>query len=444
MSLRVRLTLVAAAAVAVAVAGASLFAYRATRRELLHEVDESLVERVEALAGFRPGPARRDPVDPARFPTPRFGAAGGFAQVVLDDGRILVAPGNDELPVSEQALDVASGTGGRLLEDVQVDGDRVRVLTEPFAEGVAVQVARPLDEVDALLGRLRWLLAGATVAGVVLAAGLGLVVARAALRPVHQLTETAEEVTRTLDLARRIDVAGRDELARLAASFNTMLAALQASVDAQRQLVADASHELRTPLTSLRTNVDVLARADELDPEERDRLRRDVDGQIAELAGLVGDVIELAREGEPVRVTEDVRLDELVAMAVEQAAFHWPQARFDTDLDPVTVRGVPERLERAVANLLDNAGKWSPPDAPVEVTVRGRELVVRDHGPGVAPGDATHVFDRFWRSPAARDLPGSGLGLSIVRQVADSHGATVSVEPAPGGGALFRLRFPDP
>ncbi|MCZ7524964.1 MAG: HAMP domain-containing histidine kinase [Acidimicrobiia bacterium] len=268
--------------------------------------------------------------------------------------------------------------------------------------------------------------------------------ARAALRPVHQLTETAEEVTRTLDLARRIDVAGRDELARLAASFNTMLAALQASVDAQRQLVADASHELRTPLTSLRTNVDVLARADELDPEERDRLRRDVDGQIAELAGLVGDVIELAREGEPVRVTEDVRLDELVAMAVEQAAFHWPQARFDTDLDPVTVRGVPERLERAVANLLDNAGKWSPPDAPVEVTVRGRELVVRDHGPGVAPGDATHVFDRFWRSPAARDLPGSGLGLSIVRQVADSHGATVSVEPAPGGGALFRLRFPDP
>ncbi|MCZ7524963.1 MAG: hypothetical protein M5U14_00365 [Acidimicrobiia bacterium] len=143
MSLRVRLTLVAAAAVAVAVAGASLFAYRATHRELLREVDESLVERVEALAGFRPGPARRDPVDPARFPTPRFGAAGGFAQVVLDDGRILVAPGNDELPVSEQALDVASGTGGRLLEDVQVDGDRVRVLTEPFAEGVAVQVARP-------------------------------------------------------------------------------------------------------------------------------------------------------------------------------------------------------------------------------------------------------------------------------------------------------------
>jgi two-component system sensor histidine kinase MprB len=220
-----------------------------------------------------------------------------------------------------------------------------------------------------------------------------------------------------------------------------MLAALDESLTAQRRLVADASHELRTPITSLRTNIEVLAREGELDAADRERLRTDIDGQLVELSALIGAVIDLARGDEPVEHVEHVRLDEVVADAVENAEFHWPNVHFETRLTPSTVTGVPDRIGLAVTNLLDNAGKWSPEGAVVEVAVDGAEVSVRDHGPGVDPADAPFVFDRFWRAPAARSLPGSGLGLAIVRQVAEAHGGTARVEAADGGGARFRLTF---
>jgi two-component system sensor histidine kinase MprB len=220
-----------------------------------------------------------------------------------------------------------------------------------------------------------------------------------------------------------------------------MLEALDASLAAQRRLVADASHELRTPLTSLRTNVEVLARPDAPTGEERERLLRDIVDQTAELTRLVEDVVELARGHEPSLAETDVRLDELVAAAVERAGRHAPHVRFRTDLDGSVVRGVPERIDRAVSNLLDNAAKWSPPEGEVDVVVRAGEVTVRDRGPGIADEDLPHVFDRFYRSAAARRLPGSGLGLAIVRQVAEAHGGSVSAEAAEGGGAVLRLRL---
>jgi two-component system sensor histidine kinase MprB len=223
-------------------------------------------------------------------------------------------------------------------------------------------------------------------------------------------------------------------------AFNQMLTALDQSVTAQRQLVADASHELRTPLASLRTNIEVLAGGKQLPSEERQKLLQDVIGQIEELTALVGDLVELARDDattEP--CVEDVRLDRLVAAAVQRAQRHAPAVRFETSLQPALVSGVPARLDRAIANLLDNAAKWSE---HVEVRNRGGELTVRDHGPGIPEPDRAHVFDRFYRADAARGRPGSGLGLAIVRQVAESHGGGVTVEGAPGGGALFRLRLP--
>ncbi len=275
--------------------------------------------------------------------------------------------------------------------------------------------------------------------GVVIAAGLGLVVARAALAPVTRLTETAEHVTETRDLSQRIEVSGRDELSRLAVSFNTMLAALEESTRAQRQLVADASHELRTPLTSVRTNIEVLAGDRALPSGERGRLLSDVVEQLGEMTTLIAELIELARAEQQIAEPEDVRLDLLVTDAVERARRNRPGVAFATELDESVVHGVPTTIERAVTNLLDNAAKWSPPGATVDVTVRNGRLAVRDHGPGIADEDLPYVFDRFYRARSARGMPGSGLGLAIVRQVAEAHGGEVVAERAEGGGTRMVL-----
>ena len=275
--------------------------------------------------------------------------------------------------------------------------------------------------------------------GIVTAAGLGLVVARAALSPVRDLTETIERVSETQDLSERIDVSGNDELSRLAISFNTMLGALEESTRAQRQLVADASHELRTPLTSVRTNIEVLAGDRMLLPEDRARLLSDVVEQLGEMTTLISELIELARAEQIAAEPEAVRLDLLVADAVERARRNRPEVVYTVDLEPATVPGVPATLERAVGNLLDNAAKWSPAGGEVEVAVRDGRLIVRDHGPGIADEDLPYVFDRFYRARAARGLPGSGLGLAIVRQVAESHGGGVVAERAEGGGTRMVL-----
>jgi len=284
-------------------------------------------------------------------------------------------------------------------------------------------------------------------AGLAAAVGLAALVSRPVLAPVGELTEAAERIAATRDLALRIADDRRDELGRLAASFNSMLSALESSARAQRQLVADASHELRTPLASLRTNVEVLHRLDELPPASRDQVLTGIVGQLEELTALVGDLVELARGEERPRRLIEVPFDRIVTAAVTRAARHWPATRFDARTAPVLVCGEPARLDRAVANLLDNAAKFagSSNGAPRAVEVRltaGGVLTVRDHGPGIPADALPHVFDRFYRADQARGLPGSGLGLAIVKQVADSHGGRVEVANAAGGGTLASLQLP--
>ena len=366
----------------------------------------------------------------------------GYGQRVDRSGRVLETNASSQLlPVTTGTLAVANRRWRSFYSDTNVAGLHVRVLTVPWERG-AVQIALPLDSVDRTLSRLAWTLAFVSLAGVALAALLGVLVGRAALTPVSRLTSTAERISVTRDLTERIDVAQRDELGRLAASFNRMLGALEASADAQRQLVADASHELRTPLASLLMNIELLAEGGPASRQERDQLLADVSEQIRELTVLVGDLVDLARQ-EPVDGNaEEVRLDELVQEAVARASRHAPAQRFELDSEPLAVSGIPARLERAVNNLLDNAVKWNPPGSPIEVTVRAGQVTVRDHGPGFAPEDLPHVFDRFYRATRARGLPGAGLGLAIVRQVAEAHGGTVEASNAPGGGALLRLSLP--
>ncbi|WP_235883280.1 sensor histidine kinase [Saccharopolyspora elongata] len=432
-----------AASVAVAVVGMALAGYAIMAHELDRSLNLGLTREVTRLARQeQASPGAWSPSGPCVFL-----AAPACVQKVTADGHI---DGEGELPVDRRTLDVATGRAEAYFSDITLQGHPVRMLTAPLAPGRAVEVAVRSDRVDESLHRISLALLAAGSVGVVLAAAAGFTVARTGLAPVAALTRTAEHIARTRDPEHRIEPRGDDEIGRLATSFNTMLdelqqalSALRDSLDTQRRLVADASHELRTPVTGLRTNIDLLARADRLTLHQREQTIEALRTQTDELTGLVTDLIDLARGDEPAAPedTEDVRLDKLVEQCADNARKRHPDLSFDTDLQPTVVDGVPRTLARAVTNLLANAAKFSPPGGSVQVRLRDRELVVRDHGPGIAEDDLPRVFDRFYRAPDARDLPGSGLGLAIVRQVANAHGATVTAETPPGGGALLRLRF---
>ena len=459
MTLRRRLVLLTAAAVAVAVALAAGLSWVAVRGQLRAQVDDalrSLVPDVEAVQHTAAGdvvvaagaeqPAPPPPGDQAfarrlLVRADPLGGATALAQAVFADGRVVPGLRGARLPVDERVRAVARGDAAPFSRDAEVDGRHVRVHVARGPFGEALMLARPLGEVDATLNRLGLVLGGIALAGIVLAAGLGLVVARGTLAPVRRLTATAEHVAATQDLSRRLDADPHgDELDRLASSFNAMLGALQASRDAQRQLVADASHELRTPLTSIRANVDLLGRARELPPGEQARAIASARAQLEELTVLVGDLIDTARDGPvPEEEVEDVRLDAIARDAVERARRCAPGREIRLEAEPALVRGSPRRLHRAAVNLLDNAVKFGPPGAPVEVAVTGGVLTVRDHGPGFEDEDLPHVFDRFYRAHGARGLPGSGLGLAIVRQTAEAHGGAVRAENAAGGGARLTV-----
>ena len=282
------------------------------------------------------------------------------------------------------------------------------------------------------------------LAGVIAAGLAGWAVARNGLRPVRRLTESVEEIARTERLT-SLPVEGDDEVARLAGAFNSLVSSVDGSRVRQRQLVADAGHELRTPLTSLRTNLDLLSQADNtggLPAKARAELLGDVRAQIEELTTLIGDLIELAREEPAAPVVEAVDLAEVVERAIARVRLRAPGIAFESRLHRWLVEGESSALERAVTNLLDNAAKWSPPDGRVTVRLRDGLLSVADQGPGITDKDLPHVFDRFYRSTESRAMPGSGLGLSIVRQVAERHGGTTKAASGPEGGALFTFRIP--
>ena len=442
MSFRARIAVSAAAAVALTVVLASVLVYLVARQQLRAPVDEALATRAADISRHPLGLFETPGGDTFLALRPEFGEARGYVQLVRSDGSVLVPLRQDvRLPVDDDVLTVAGNGNVPYWSDLEVDGIHLRVFTFAYGPDAAAQVARPLTEVDKSLEQIGLFLLLVAVSGVAIAAVLGLLVSRAALAPVTRLTETAERVTETRDLSERIEVSGRDELSRLATSFNTMLAALEEATRAQRQLVADASHELRTPLTSLRTNIEVLVSDRALPAGERSRLLSDVVEQLGEMTTLIAELIELARAEQQASDPEDVRLDLLAADAVERAQRNRPNVAFSSELEESVVQGVPSTIERAIANLLDNAAKWSPPGASIEVGVRDGEVIVRDHGPGIADEDLPYVFDRFYRARSARGMAGSGLGLAIVRQVADAHGAEVVAEQAEGGGTRMVLSF---
>lgn len=478
MSLRARVTLAAGAAVLIVVVVISTAVYLLVRQDLRSRVDDSLEAR-QAQLRSRSRVELLEDIDTVERQLVLSLAADTYVQIIDREGQVaggLRAP----LPVDDEAVEVAQGERLDTFYDTEVDGEPIRVYTVPVptpAGGGAIQFGESLTDVEDALSQLVAWLTLISVLATGLATALGALVAATAVSPVHRLSQAAQTVARTGDLSYRIPASGHDELAELAGSFNTMLDALEGSLAQQRQLVADASHELRTPLASVRTNVEVLQRAGDMDPDEREQIVRDIIAQIAELTRLVEDLVELARgdttEEEP---TQTVVLDDLVADVVRRArpnhpsvdlllrtaiaASADPEARVSagTEAAPVspddgpastgaegepnTVTAAPQRLTRAVRNLIDNAAKWSPPGGQVTVEVSRCAVSVTDGGPGIDPQDLPHIFDRFYRSSRARGMPGSGLGLAIVKQVADSHGGSVTVETPEDGGSRFTLHLP--
>lgn len=464
LSLRGRFALLSALAVSVVIIVAALASYFLVSAQLNNQVNttvsrmrpfgdhflgqaayqQCVEQQTQIAGGGRPvggipgtGPGGPDPFNQQYvLANGETCATNSDLQVAVSDTQKAIAAGTLELPQQEVFYDTYT-----------LKGEHVRVYTYNVGEGVAVSSIGSLSDVDSSLSKLTLWLAIAAVSGVALATLAGLVVARSAVKPVRRLTRAVEHVAKTEDLSVKLPVNGKDEINRLSAAFNKMTKALATSRVRQHQLIADAGHELRTPLTSLRTNVDLLLRSErtgrELPPGRREAMLASVDQQLHELSGLVTDLLELSRGQEGgARRTMRVALHESVGRAIERARLRGPGLHFDIEVEPWFVQGDPTALDRAVVNLLDNAVKFSPAGGTVLVRLKGGEYVVADQGPGIDPADLPHVFERFWRSDGARSLPGSGLGLAIVSQVAEESGGKVSLQPAPGGGTVARLRLP--
>ncbi|MEU6991713.1 HAMP domain-containing sensor histidine kinase [Streptomyces sp. NPDC046465] len=458
LPLRSRLALLVATAVAVAVAAAAVTCWFVVRGTLRDSLDDALnsnrpkpgtvLQQIDIDAGaggarcLREIPGRGDP-----------DLYNQTIQIVAKNGTNCVILGRQSIKVTDADTAVAGrDKSANYHNTTAANGEQYRVYTYPLEEypqlSLAVSVARPLSEVDDTLDNLALILLFVAGIGVVGAGAAGLWVARTGLRPVDRLTAAVEHVARTEDLDLRIPVEGDDEIARLSESFNSMTASLASSRDLQQQLIADAGHELRTPLTSLRTNIELLARSEEtgraIPPDDRKALLASVTAQMTELAALIGDLQELSRPdardgGGKIQV---VALHELTRAAIERARLRGPELTVTAELAPWYVRAEPPALERAVVNILDNAVKFSPPHGTVEVALDRGHLTVRDHGPGIPADELPHVFDRFWRSPSARSLPGSGLGLSIVARTVQSCGGEVALRAADGGGTEASVRLP--
>jgi two-component system sensor histidine kinase MprB len=442
VTLRARLIAGTASLLAIAVGVGLVVAYLTVRNQLYHQLDAGLESRAKPLIAI----SRRKPQSPLgslhpKFKAPALGGPDGYVQFVRANGTIVLEPGQKAKLPSAGARLVAAGTRGASFTEATVSGTHVRIFTTRLRTGTAVEVARPLTEIDHVLSRLRLLFLFISVLAIAGAGGAALLLSKALMRPVRQLTDHAERIAATGDLSERTDQNRTDELGRLAVAFNTMLDALAASVTAQRQLVADASHELRTPLTTARTNLEVVELHHEMPAVQRRRILSEAHGELKEMTHLIDELVDLARGEAQVIEKQSTRLD-LVAGEVVDIAARRTGREFRTELRPTMVEGSPTALARAIVNLVDNALKWGPPDTPVHVTVREGVVRVRDHGPGIAPEDVPRVFDRFYRAAAARTLPGSGLGLAIVRQIAEAHDGTVAVEPAEQGGSEFTLRIP--
>ncbi len=449
MSLRFRLLLVVATTFAIVVVGCVYAAHVSTRRELRAETDRFLLQRAHdpgITSGFDHGPrpggtgvsGNKEPDD-----GPQLAEPDAVVQLLDAKGSVVRSIANQPaIPVDSRDKNLAAHGGAPRFRTVTISGTQYRVLTVSSPQGGAAQIARSIADTNNVLSALDLRLLLIALAGTAVAATSAWLIARRIVRPVEQLTVAAEQIAETQELEHHIEITRRDELGRLAASFNTMLAALGSSRAQQQRLVMDASHELRTPLTALRTNIELLQRAGTLDEAQRVELVDAAQVELAELGDLVAELVDLATDARAEEPVQQVDVGDLIERLVERERRRSGRSiTLSRDTDAVVNVRV-SAIDRAVHNLLDNACKFSPANTPIEVDVRGGVIEVRDRGVGVATDERSLVFDRFYRAAAARSQPGSGLGLAIVRQIAELHGGIVELLEREGGGTIARLTLP--
>jgi two-component system sensor histidine kinase MprB len=453
MSLRRRIAAAATLAVAAVAIAVGATGYLSTRSHLIGQLRQELRTRAapyqrahppdDQPRGSGPGTPRLTRPRVGVPPAPALGGAPGYFQSVSVNGAAVAGDGGTpKLPVGPRVLRIARQGQGSFYRSATVRGTRVEILTVANrVDHTAVEVALPLTAVDSVLSSLLETYALLVGGGVLLAGLLGTLIARSALAPITRFSERTEQVADTLASPQRLQESGASELRRLATSFNRTLDALQRSIEAQQHLIADASHELRTPMAALRSNIQIFLESHRLPEEERAGLQQAILDELDELTQLVADVVELARGSAPNERTEPISLDEVVDRVVERARRRSPEIEFELALEPTMIVNVAERVARAVTNVIDNARKWSPAGATVEIRLRGGVLSVRDRGPGFAPADLPYVFDRFYRAEGARRMPGSGLGLAIVKHAAEAHGGSVVAANAVGSGAQVNVSF---
>ena len=443
MSLRAKLALVLASLAACAAMSVGWLSYDATRERMLSEIDSTLRSANGARGDRIPGDVGQGPPGPGgNADTPRpFGIEQFVVQILDRNGERVRGTAGITLPIGDGERAIAATGAGSMLRTVDgSDGHAYRVLSRANDQ-VTFQIGRDLSEMHRVLEdlRTRILLVGGIAVG--LAAIAGWLFARGLTKSLRKLTEAAGEVSSTGRLDIDVSANGRDEVGRLGTAFASMLGALSRSRDEQQRLVQDAGHELRTPLTSLRTNVDVLRRHTDLPSDMRAKVLDDLDTEVSELSSLVDEVVAVgsgrSSDEPPVRL----RMGDAVEAAAERVSRRTGR-EITVDVDDAVVVAQRSLLERAVTNLLDNAAKFDSSAEPIEVTARHGRVAVRDHGPGIAADDLAHVFDRFYRAVASRSQPGSGLGLSIVTEVAAGHGGTTFVANHPDGGAIVGFQIP--
>jgi two-component system, OmpR family, sensor histidine kinase MprB len=445
VTFRTRVIAATVAAAAIAVIIACFASYFTTRSALFNSVDQSLVQ------------ASKQPLN-SHFDDRLIGAS---SEIVLPNREML---NNSNIPTDPTVMNAANGkTTSQVIRTITIGNQSYRELVVPLpansilgcseagvcqqisttsAQLIVVDVTGQVTELSHLVSTLMLVAAG----GLLLAFGLGLFLARQALHPLEEVTNEIETVATTNDLQYRLVEGDEDELGRLRRVFNRLLRSVESSQSLQRQLVVDASHELRTPLTSLRTNAQVLSRASELSDEELHQITDDMITQVDELAALVTDLGELARGERSEGSLERLRLDDCVDECVETARTYARirDITIAVEMETSYVEARHDRLNRALSNLLTNAVKFTPEGGRIAVHCAHGLVSVADSGPGITDEDRQFVFDRFWRSPSARSLPGSGLGLSIVAQVVEEFAGTVTVDRDPElGGARFTIQLPE-
>lgn len=436
MSLRWRWALSIAAVGAVAVALTTAIGLATTSRELRQQVDRDLIARFElAIARVPTAPARRP------FDERELVDLDAVVQVVVAGIRIV--PGDPALPIRDhRQLDRP------LLETVHIERDTYRMISGVVPFERRPQVARVVQlaiSVDGIREATSLLFRRLAFIGAILASGagvLGWVLARSAVQPIESLTRAADGLATSIDSDQPLPTDAPGEVGKLAGSFRRMVDSLRASREQQRRLVADAGHEFRTPLTALRTNLEVLLRRyEELDDSQREQLLQAALDESTELAQLASELVDLAADSARNVPLTEVVLGEVAATVATRFAQR-SGFRIEVEGEAAPIHGRQTDLERALANLVDNAVKWSPPDGTVRIVLANTTVSVLDQGPGIPEEDLPHVFERFHRAVDARTTPGSGLGLAIVEHIVTSHGGEVFARNRASGGTEVGFRLP--